>query len=90
MSAEVENSTPVPPDPSAASTAPTSNSPPTSPTSSKVPFKKEKKKGERKERHEYDHANIFCSDLVEIILPIVFQSQRRQMTTCWAGFKGTA
>uniref|UniRef100_A0A3Q3W5U2 PID domain-containing protein n=1 Tax=Mola mola TaxID=94237 RepID=A0A3Q3W5U2_MOLML len=44
MSAEVENSTPVPADPSAASTASTSNSPPTSPTASKVPFKKEKKK----------------------------------------------
>ncbi|XP_070706410.1 disabled homolog 2 [Pempheris klunzingeri] len=46
MSAEVENSAPVPADPSVASppTAPSSNSPPTSPATSKVPFKKEKKK----------------------------------------------
>ncbi|XP_026153835.1 disabled homolog 2 isoform X1 [Mastacembelus armatus] len=48
MSAEVENSTPVPVDPSttSASTASTSNTPPASPATatSKVPFKKEKKK----------------------------------------------
>ncbi|XP_078128111.1 disabled homolog 2 isoform X2 [Sander vitreus] len=47
MSAEVENSVPVPPDPSIASPSTAStNTPPTSPTSatSKVPFKKEKKK----------------------------------------------
>ncbi|XP_044030942.1 disabled homolog 2 isoform X3 [Siniperca chuatsi] len=48
MSAEVENSVPVPANPSIASpyTASTSNTPPTSPATatSKVPFKKEKKK----------------------------------------------
>ncbi|XP_076614961.1 disabled homolog 2 isoform X3 [Chaetodon auriga] len=46
MSAEVENSAPVPADPSVASpsTTSTSNTPPTSPSTSKVPFKKEKKK----------------------------------------------
>ncbi|XP_045923183.1 disabled homolog 2 isoform X3 [Micropterus dolomieu] len=48
MSAVVENSSPVPADPSIASpsTASTSNTPPASPatTTSKVPFKKEKKK----------------------------------------------
>nr|XP_046231443.1 disabled homolog 2 isoform X2 [Scatophagus argus] len=46
MSAEVENSAPVPADPSTASpsTASASNTPPTSPATSKVPFKKEKKK----------------------------------------------
>ncbi|XP_036973024.1 disabled homolog 2-like isoform X1 [Acanthopagrus latus] len=45
MSAEVENSAPVPPaDPSVASPTTASNSPPTSPATSKVPFRKEKKK----------------------------------------------
>ncbi|XP_041816508.1 disabled homolog 2 isoform X3 [Chelmon rostratus] len=46
MSAEVENSTPTPADPSIAppSTPTASNTPPTSPATSKVPFKKEKKK----------------------------------------------
>ncbi|XP_073333560.1 disabled homolog 2 isoform X3 [Pagrus major] len=44
MSAEVENSAPVPADPSGASPTTASNTPPTSPATSKVPFRKEKKK----------------------------------------------
>lgn len=44
MSAEVENSAPVPADPSVPPAASTALTPPTSPSTSKVPFRKEKKK----------------------------------------------
>lgn len=52
MSAEVENGPPTPGDATTVTAAP-SSTPPTSPATSKVPFKKEKKKGEpRKKRRD--------------------------------------
>lgn len=72
MSAEVENSAPLPEGPGTASTATTPSTPPTSPATSKVPFKKEKKKGEQRNTHSLClykigfHNKIFCSDRLEI------------------------
>lgn len=44
------------------------------------------------ERHnDYDHAMIKTMEIIVFLLSFFFyQSQRRQMSTCWAGFKGTA
>lgn len=91
MSAEVENSAPVPPaDPSVASPTTASNSPPTSPATSKVPFRKEKKKGERQKMRWLQLIPRLTEDFLEMLVLSLLQSQRRQMSTWWAGFKGTA
>lgn len=77
MSAEVENSAPVPADPSvpSPSTGTTSNTPPASPATatSKVPFKKEKKKGEWwRETHQNLGLTVYFSKLSYSVLLFCF------------------
>lgn len=71
MSAEVENGPPTHGDASTVTAVP-SSTPPTSPATSKVPFKKEKKKGEPRKKSQKHDVGVFGHAVVKIKLSFCF------------------